>query len=69
MLDEKVMAKVEALLPLLRKFPCGDYGIAVGGAHAKKMDDSESDLDLYVFLQSTGPISLETRNCQSPLHI
>lgn len=37
------------LLHLLRGFPRGKFGIALGGAHAKGIEDAESDLDLYVF--------------------
>jgi hypothetical protein len=37
------------LLPLLRQFVKGDYGIALGGAHAKGLADAESDVDFYLF--------------------
>ncbi len=40
---------VDQLIPLLRRFARSEYGIAVGGAHAKGTDDPQSDLDLYVF--------------------
>jgi hypothetical protein len=35
---------VDALLPLLRQFPRGEYGIALGGAHAKGVDGAEEKL-------------------------
>ena len=40
------------LLPFLRKCAEGEYGIALGGAHAKGIEDEQSDLDLYVFARS-----------------
>ncbi|MBN2392371.1 MAG: nucleotidyltransferase domain-containing protein [Anaerolineae bacterium] len=45
----EVMSTTDLLLPLLRQFSRGEYGIALGGAHAKGVDDQESDIDLYVF--------------------
>ena len=58
---------VNALLPLLRQF-CGDspsnqYGIALGGAHAKRAADAESDLDLYVFADQVLPGAERKRLC------
>ncbi|MHB1356872.1 MAG: DUF4037 domain-containing protein [Anaerolineae bacterium] len=49
MLDTEIRAVVGELIPLLTQLCLEEYGIAVGGAHAKGTDDSESDLDLYVF--------------------
>lgn len=49
MLEQKLVAVINDLLPLLRSLCLADYGIALGGAHAKGVDDAESDLDLYVF--------------------
>ena len=49
MLDSKTHAIVDELLPLIRSFTSCEYGIAVGGAHAKGVADSESDLDIYLF--------------------
>ena len=43
------------LAPLLRRFVRGEYGIALGGAHAKGVEDAESDLDLYVFARDILP--------------
>jgi len=43
------------LLPLLRSFAQGPYGIALGGAHAKGLADHESDLDLYLFASTVLP--------------
>ena len=44
-----VTSTTDSLLPLLCRFVRGEYGIALGGAHAKGVDDAESDIDLYVF--------------------
>jgi hypothetical protein len=49
MLKPETRALVDELIPLLAQFCLEEYGIAVGGAHAKGTDDIESDLDLYVF--------------------
>jgi hypothetical protein len=46
---------VSALLPLLRRFCIGEHGIALGGAHAKGVDDSLSDIDVYVFAPKVLP--------------
>ncbi|MCL5269892.1 MAG: DUF4037 domain-containing protein [bacterium] len=61
MLNKETMVVVEALLPLLRRFVSGPYGIAVGGAHAKSMADPESDLDVYVFAGAALSNSERTR--------
>ena len=61
MLNKDTLVAVEVLVPLLRQFVCGEYGIAVGGAHAKNMDDPESDLDLYVFAGAVLPDADRTR--------
>lgn len=53
-----------ALLPLLRQFCQGDYGIALGGAHAKGVADAESDLDLYLFARQVLPLAERIRLCQ-----
>ena len=56
---EKMIASLNPLLnellPLLRQFSLGEYGIALGGAHAKGADDGESDVDLYVFAREVIP--------------
>jgi hypothetical protein len=49
MLTQEIADNVEKLTPLLKQFSRSEYGIALGGAHAKGIADSESDLDLYVF--------------------
>ena len=54
---------LDALLPLLRTFCGGEYGIALGGAHAKGVDDAESDLDLYVFARDFLPTEDRERLC------
>lgn len=50
-----IHARIDALLPLLRQFPAAEYGIALGGAHAKSMEDAASDLDLYIFSAGARP--------------
>jgi hypothetical protein len=57
-------AVVEELLPLLRQFVQGDYGIALGGAHAKGAADAESDLDFYVFARRILPGDARQRLCR-----
>lgn len=39
------------LLPLLRQFCVGPYGIAIGGSYAKGSHDALSDVDVYLFSQ------------------
>ncbi len=55
MLERDTADIVESFIPLLRQFPRGPYGLAVGGAHAKGVADAQSDLDLYVFAASVLP--------------
>lgn len=47
--DPEIARRVDELTPLVCQFACSDYGIALGGAHAKGAEDSASDLDLYLF--------------------
>jgi len=54
---------VDTLIPLLRRFLRGEYGIALGGAHAKGVDDAESDIDLYVFAHDILPADERRRLC------
>ncbi len=49
MLNAETQTIGEELMPRFRQFPQAEYGIAVGGAHAKGTADEESDLDIYVF--------------------
>lgn len=49
MLNAEIRSVVDELIPLLAQLCLSEYGISVGGAHAKGTDDRESDLDLYVF--------------------
>jgi hypothetical protein len=49
------MPAAELLLPMLRRCVEGAYGIAIGGAHAKGVEDAASDLDLYVFYTGVRP--------------
>lgn len=46
---------VEDLLPLLRQFCIGEYGIALGGSHAKGIGDAQSDVDIYLFARRVLP--------------
>ena len=46
---------VDELLPLLRRLCEGEYGIALGEAHAKEVADAESDIDLYLFTRQPRP--------------
>jgi len=55
---------IDGVLPLVRQFARGEYGIALGGAHAKGVDDSESDLDLYLFAREVLPTEQRTRLCE-----
>lgn len=56
---------LQELLPLLREFALGQYGIALGGAHAKGIEDAESDLDLYVFCEAVPPSPTRTELARS----
>lgn len=49
MVTTPTLETANGLLALLRSFCTGACGIALGGAHAKGVDDPQSDLDLYVF--------------------
>lgn len=60
-ISDPLQAKIDALLPLLRQFPGAEYGIALGGAHAKSMDDAASDLDLYIFSTGARPAAERER--------
>ena len=40
---------VNEVIPLLRQFCVGEYGIAIGGSHAKGISDEQSDVDIYLF--------------------
>ena len=55
----------DELLPLIRQFARGEYGIALGGAHAKGVADAESDLDLYLFAREVLPAEERERLCQA----
>lgn len=48
---------VRALLPTVRRFAAGpgDWGIAVGGSHAKGTADALSDVDVYLFAAAVLP--------------
>lgn len=46
---------VAGLLPVLRTWVAGEYGIAIGGSHAKGSGDSLSDVDIYLFANEVLP--------------
>ncbi|HZG44568.1 MAG TPA: DUF4037 domain-containing protein [Longimicrobium sp.] len=46
---------VAGLLPMLRTWVAGDYGIAIGGSYAKGSGDSFSDVDIYLFANEVLP--------------
>lgn len=48
-------ALVREILPLLRGFVVGGYGIALGGSHAKGSSDALSDVDVYLFSDGVVP--------------
>lgn len=54
----------EELLPLVRRFATGDYGIALGGAHAKGADDAHSDVDVYLFAERWLPGPARNQLCR-----
>lgn len=43
------------LLPLVRGFAAGPYGVALGGSHAKGSGDAHSDVDVYLFADAVAP--------------
>ena len=43
------------VIPLLRQFCIGEYGIAIGGSYAKGISDAQSDVDVYVFAKQILP--------------
>jgi hypothetical protein len=52
---ESIRSTATALLHLVRSFSLSEYGIALGGAHAKGIADEESDVDLYLFATAVRP--------------
>lgn len=46
---------VAGLLPMLRTWVAGEYGIAIGGSYAKGSGDSLSDVDIYLFANEVLP--------------
>ncbi len=61
MLNIEIKSVVDNLMPLFCQFSELDFGIAVGGAHAKGTADEESDLDVYVFAKSILPNEKRTQ--------
>ena len=57
MISPEIQSELDVLLPSIRQFAVSDHGIALGGAHAKRMEDSESDLDVYIFAREILPPS------------
>ena len=55
---------VDTVLPLLRQFALGEYGLALGGAHAKGVEDQESDVDIYLFAKEVLPAQKRARRCK-----
>ncbi len=58
---EPVPSIATALLDLVRSFARSEYGIALGGAHAKGSVDDESDVDLYLFATAVRPNEARAR--------
>jgi hypothetical protein len=54
-LPDGLAALMDRLLPVVRRFCVGEYGIALGGAHAKGVDDAASDVDVYLFARQVLP--------------
>lgn len=46
---------VRELLPLVRPWCIGSYGIALGGSYAKRTSDALSDVDVYLFAHQIVP--------------
>ena len=46
---------LEDVLPALRSFCIGEFGIALGGSYAKGLNDTLSDVDIYVFAHEILP--------------
>ena len=63
-MDNRVGAVVGELAPLVRSLGRGRYGIALGGAHAKGVDDAESDIDIYLFADEALPNDERARLCR-----
>jgi hypothetical protein len=55
MSDRAPGALVQDLLPLVRQFCRGPYGIALGGSCAKGIGDEHSDVDAYLFAETVLP--------------
>jgi hypothetical protein len=64
--SDAIFLLIAQVLPVVRQFSKGEFGIALGGAHAKGIDDDESDLDLYLFAREVLPADEREALC---LHI
>ncbi len=62
-MEERLSQTINELVPLLRQLVRDEYGIALGGAHAKGVDDVESDIDLYVFTRRMLPNDERAKLC------
>jgi hypothetical protein len=63
-MEASLSSYIDELLPLIRQFSHGEYGIALGGAHAKGLDDRESDVDLYLFTRDILSNGERSQQCQ-----
>jgi len=46
-----IQRKVDDLLPYIKQIANGRVAVALFGAHAKGVDDAESDLDIYILIE------------------
>jgi hypothetical protein len=63
-MEESITRILADLIPLVRQFARGERGIALGGAHAKGVDDAESDIDVYLFTRRTLPNAERAALCE-----
>lgn len=57
MLSNEISAIVSEIIPVYRDFVCGEYAIALAGAHAKGVADVNSDLDMFIYTEGIQPYS------------
>jgi len=62
---ENLNGILENVLPRLRAFCVGKYGIALGGSYAKGLHDALSDIDIYVFAHAILPCEQRSAQLQS----
>jgi predicted nucleotidyltransferase len=51
----EITSILSELIPVYRKIVCGKFAIALAGAHAKGMEDDDSDLDIFVYADDYQP--------------